>query len=68
MPSENITESVGTCSTCGKQCWSSKRYAKNAARRIHPGEKLSIYQCGDYWHFGHLNYSTARGYAARSRG
>lgn len=44
------------CSVCGKQgCFRSRKEARAARRRIHPGERMRAYQCGSgYWHFGHL--------------
>lgn len=38
----------------GKFRWKTRRDAKRIARRDHPGEHMSAYACGDYWHIGHL--------------
>jgi hypothetical protein len=43
-----------TCATCGKASFPSRKLAKQQARRVHPGEKMSEYRCGDWWHYGHL--------------
>jgi hypothetical protein len=56
---------IGTCEHCGKGCWTSKKIAKAAARRNHPGERLSVYECGRWWHYGHLDYPVLRGIKAR---
>lgn len=45
--------SVGTCSTCGKQSYPSRREARTAKRSLYPQEKMSVYQCGSYFHMGH---------------
>lgn len=44
----------GACPACGKLMFDSRKVAKAAARRAHPGERLNAYQCGDWWHYGHL--------------
>lgn len=62
---ENITLPVGTCTSCGKFCWTTKKNAKNGARRNHPNERLSVYECNGYWHYGHLDYPVLRGFKAR---
>lgn len=65
MAQENILHPVGDCSTCGKLCFVSRKIAKNAAKRHHPEERLSVYRCGRYWHYGHLDYPVARGIKQR---
>lgn len=45
---------IGHCSLCGKRCFSTKRWAKNAAKTAHPGDHFNAYKCGTYWHYGHL--------------
>lgn len=47
---------IGTCA-CGKRRYPTRRRAREAARQLHPGDHLSAYQCGDSWHFGHLDPS-----------
>ena len=44
------------CSVCGKQgCFRSRKEARLARRRIHPGARMRAYQCtSGWWHFGHL--------------
>lgn len=46
---------------CGKVRYLTKREAKNAARRIHPSERMHAYRCDDYWHLGHLPAALIRG-------
>lgn len=42
------------CPDCGKRRYQTRKQAKLWARRLHPGDRLSPYKCGDYWHLGHL--------------
>ena len=65
MPRDNHIHPVGTCSECGKFSFGSRKAAKSAAKRNHPNEHLSVYLCGTYWHYGHLDYGTLRGYKQR---
>lgn len=43
-----------TCPTCGKRRYLTRKTARQYARRNHPGDHLSAYKCGDFWHLGHL--------------
>jgi len=45
---------LGTCLTCGKRSYVSKRSAKRAARRLYPADHMSPYRCGDVYRIGHL--------------
>lgn len=65
MGNDNVIHAIGTCFACGKLSWSSKKTAKNAAKRNHPGERLSVYECSGYWHYGHLDYPIMRGIKKR---
>ena len=56
---------IGTCRECGKLCWTSKKNAKSAAKREHPSERLAVYRCGQWWHYGHLTRAIQRGIAQR---
>jgi len=58
--------SIGTCPQCGKQSYLSRAQAKTAGRTINPAAHLSAYQCGEYWHFGKLSSTVARGYGSRA--
>lgn len=51
---------MGTCA-CGKRRYPTRRRARKAAGQLYPGHHLSAYQCGDSWHFGHLDPSAALG-------
>lgn len=55
-------EDTGRCPACGKIRYFTRRGAKAAARRAHPGDHgLRPYQCGTYWHYGHMDPRVARG-------
>lgn len=61
-----VHQNVGTCRTCGKRCYLTKRAAKSFARWRFPGEHMSAYRCGEYWHVGHLPPGVRRGVVKRS--
>lgn len=46
---------TGTCWSCGKTSYTSRRLARTAARKVHPEEKMHAYPCkgSGYWHYGH---------------
>ena len=56
---------IGTCPDCGKARWRTRRQAVQAAQRIYPGQHMSPYQCGDFWHLGHLPRIVRSGDLAR---
>lgn len=41
---------LGTCPVCGKKRYSSRQAAKRDARRLFPGDRMRVYQCGTSWH------------------
>lgn len=45
---------VGTCAACGKRAYATRTAARKAARSLNPGEAMRAYQCGTYWHIGHV--------------
>jgi predicted nucleic acid-binding Zn-ribbon protein len=53
------------CPTCGKRRFLKKQYAKDYARRVHPGEHLSYFRCGDFWHYGGLDPEVLEGRRTR---
>lgn len=60
---------VGWCRTHGKNLYRSRRAARRAARRFHPGDHLSSYPCDEHsarWHIGHLPAAVTAGEQARS--
>lgn len=57
---------VGTCPSCGKHRYDDRKQAKKVARRLYPGEHMSAYQCGTYWHIGHLSPAVKRGRVTRA--
>jgi len=58
-------ENGGCCSTCGKVRYLSRKDAKAAHRRLHPGTPLHVYRCGDAYHLGHLPFVVERGQVDR---
>ena len=58
---------VGTCRECGKRSFVTRKAARGFIRRVFPGEALTVYQCGDYWHYGHISYEVSRGTHERRR-
>lgn len=59
--------SRGTCPTCGKQRYDSRKDARFIIRTVHAGAShLCAYLCGDYWHVGHIQYQVRRGAIPRS--
>lgn len=54
-----------TCQTCGKITWRSRKIARQMARKLHPGETLNEYRCGDGWHIGHTPPYVKAGIYAR---
>lgn len=64
------------CPYCGKRAYFSRKYAKEANRRLYPNEKMSAYQCTSapewvdtsaMWHIGHLAPAVTQGKATRSQ-
>jgi hypothetical protein len=45
-----------TC-RCGKRAYVSRKFARKAAKRNHPGDCVNSFRCSlntGYWHIGHL--------------
>lgn len=59
---------LGPCGECGKKSYGTRKDAKDAAKRLYPGDKLSIYQCVLGWHIGHLPKRVIRGLIPGPRG
>ncbi len=59
-------QQVGTCDTCGKQRYINRKAAKKAMTTAHPGAQLSVYRCGEYYHYGHTPYGVKRGWQDRN--
>lgn len=56
----------GRCPEDGKVRYLTRSEAKRAARRIKGRDgRLNAYQCGDFWHLGHLPRSVVRGRQTR---
>lgn len=56
---------IGTCPTCGKRCFVTRRTAKTEARRL--GGHMHVYRCGDWWHYGHPPTALIRGKITRDQ-
>ena len=41
---------IGTCPSCGKYNYASRRDAKRAGRAFHPAGLMRAYRCGQFWH------------------
>lgn len=54
-----------TCPRCGKRRYPTRRVARRQARRLYPGDRLSAYPCGTFWHVGHLPDSVKAGEETR---
>lgn len=60
---------VARCRECGKGCYPSRKQARSAARRNHPGEHKQAYRCAAdprYWHYGRLDYASLRGFRGQA--
>lgn len=56
---------VRICPECGKRCYRSRKAAKQAMRELQSGDQMSVYPCGEFWHFGHTPYGVLRGIRPR---
>ena len=55
------------CPDCGKRRYLTRKAAKAAMRRLSAGDPyVSVYRCGEYFHFGHQPYSVRRGFEDRN--
>lgn len=52
---------VGQCLECGKVSYVTRKRAKEVAKVLFPGNHLSPYKCGNYWHIGNLPRAVIRG-------
>jgi hypothetical protein len=53
------------CSTCGKRRYRTRKAAKLALRKLNTSDSMSVYRCGEFWHFGHTPWQVRRGVTAR---
>lgn len=67
---ERVNRSGGpvynTCPHCGKHRFLHRKEAKRAAKKNHPGKALSSYECGGFYHYGHLSPEMLRGRRMRN--
>lgn len=52
---------VGRCPDCGKQSFITRKAARAVLRAKFKHESMTIYRCGDYFHFGHTPGPIKRG-------
>lgn len=69
MTGRDVTQSVGTCHECGKQSFVTRKAARAFMKAKNPTrgdyEYMTVYRCGEYWHYGHTPYEVARGQRQR---
>jgi hypothetical protein len=58
---------AGKCPACGKDSYTSKKLAKQDARRLFPGDTMRVYPCpgSRYWHMTSADAQRAAGIRAR---
>jgi hypothetical protein len=56
------------CETCGKVRFRNRKAARARAKKLYPGDHMSTYKCGEYWHIGHIPWAVRRGVRARDEG
>lgn len=54
-----------TCTDCGKRSYLSKHAARQARKTLPDRRGLSVYECGSFWHVGHLPFAVRRGDVTR---
>jgi hypothetical protein len=61
---------IATCGACGKQAYTTKATAKQAATRLHPGTRMRVYQCHDtnWWHLTSQDAATTAQHRDRAAG
>jgi hypothetical protein len=60
---------AGTCGVCGKVCYFTRKAAKKAlSRDAYRSDKtdMNVYQCGEYFHVGHISKAVKHGLATRA--
>ncbi len=66
MGERKFNEPIGKCPDCGKYRFVTRKAAKGYMHRYFPEEKMSVYKCRGYFHFGHTPYAIRRGAEART--
>jgi hypothetical protein len=59
---------TGQCPVCGKVRYLSRREAREAAARAHPGQRMRAYRCGGYWHLTSVTGEAAAWWRERPGG
>ena len=57
---------IGTCPDCGKLRFTSRKKTKQYMHNRFPKERMSVYRCGAYFHFGHTPWGVKRGVQDRN--
>jgi hypothetical protein len=58
---------MGKCDVCGKNKFESRKQAKQYIRRRFPKQHMSVYRCGNYYHFGHTPWKIKKGVNKKNR-
>lgn len=58
---------IGRCSDCGKLRFENRKATKKYINKRFPGDHMTIYKCGEYFHFGHTPYGIKRGTTDRRK-
>jgi hypothetical protein len=58
---------VGVCSVDGKRCYLNRREAKKALKQHTRRHEMSVYECGNWWHLGHLPKAVKTGRKTRDQ-
>lgn len=45
-----VVACIGSCSTCGKASYTTRRDARRAGKAFHPDKPTRVYRCGALWH------------------
>lgn len=56
-----------TCTTCGKRSYLTKHAARQARQLLPDRRGVSVYECGGYYHIGHLPLAVRRGRMTRGQ-
>lgn len=65
MEDQHYNEPVGECKKCGKMCFPTRKAARHYKKKRFPQASMTIYKCGEYFHFGHTPYGIKRGITDR---
>lgn len=66
-PKSPIGTAIGRCPNCGKLRYLTRKKARAAARKLHPGKHMSIYRCVGWYHIGRPSQERVRGMPVKAR-